>query len=203
MVMRRKTSSTNIRTWVAKMLVGYNFCPQNQARFDFYEGAPDSVFCPACGDVVDQNYAPKDLKAKNIFFAAVFTSDGHDIASEKFKEFLDHIEVQDMDLIQVNEKPPLYDFQPRRIIPYDVECGPPRFENRCPTCGQYESVIGPTYSCLKGITAPIETGIYRTDLEFASNREKHPLIIAGVQTAELIKKERMRGLVLNPIDKDL
>ena len=185
------------------MLIGYDFCPQNLARFDFYEDAPDSVFCPACGDVLDRDYAPKDLKAKHIFFAAVFTSDGHTIASEKFKELLERLEIPDLDLIRVNERPPLYDLQPRRIIPYDVECGPPRFEKNCPSCGQYESVIGPTYSCLKGVERPIETGIFRTDLKFASGREKSPNLIVGLQTAELIKKERRRGLVLNPIDKDI
>lgn len=185
------------------MLVAFMLSSQKPARFEFYDGAPDSVFCKRCGDIVDRDYAPSNLNAEIMLVDMVYTRDGHLIISQKFKELVQRSAIPGVDLIRVNQTPPLYDFQPRLIIPYDVACHPPRFENCCECCGIFESVIGPRYSCLEGVDEPIEQGIYRTDLEFASGREKHPIIIVGVQTAPLFKREKLRGLVLNPINKDV
>lgn len=185
------------------MLIAYEMTPQNLARFEFYENAPDSVFCPACRDIVDPEYVPQNLAARAVNSDMVFTRDGHDVTSQKFRDFCHRIGIPKLDLIKVNETPLLYDLRPRAVITYDVDCGPPRFENKCSQCGRYESVIGPKYSCLKGAEFPILEGIYRTDLEFASGQEKHPIIIVGLATAELIKKERFRGIVLNEIHKEM
>lgn len=185
------------------MLIAYRLSLQNLARFEFYENAPAEVFCPNCADILDSEYAPRDLTAEAVHFDLVSTRDGHIVVSQKFKDFCHRIGIPDLDLARVNDTPLLYDLRPRAIVTYDVDCGPPRFEKKCPVCGRHESVVGPRYSCIKGVDLPITDGIYRTDLEFASGQEKHPIIYVGLATAELMKKERFRGIVLNEVHKEL
>ena len=185
------------------MLIAYEMTAEAPARFEFYDGAPASVFCPRCGDVVDHNYAPRDLGVKSLHFDMAATRDGHSIASQKFRDFCARTGIPNLDLIRVNAAPPLYDLRPRAIITYDVDCKPPVFENRCILCGSYESIVGPSYSSIKGVDFPIRKGIYRTDLVFASGREKHPFYVVGLDTAELMKKESLRGVLLTEIRKEL
>ncbi len=47
---------------------------------------------------------------------------------------------------------------------------------------------------IKDITLPITSGFYRTDIEFGSGREKFPLIVIGTKTAEIVRKEKMKGM---------
>lgn len=118
------------------MIIGYTLYAQEPAKFDFYRGAPESIFCPSCADVLDRDYAPADLGAQDIVFDLVDTVDGHIIASQKFKQFVERAGIDGVDFVKINREPPLFDFRPRRVIPYDVECKPPRFENRCEKCGK-------------------------------------------------------------------
>jgi len=184
------------------MLIAYGLSPTDLAKFDFYEGAPESVFCPRCQDPVDSDYAPADLGVTWMHPDIVFTCDGHDVVSQKFKDFCVRMALPDIDFVRINGTPPLYDFRVKAAVTYDVDCGPPRFERQCPNCGRYESVVEPVYSCLKGIDLPVMRGLYRTDLEFASGREKHPILIVGLETADQFRKEKLKGVLLTKIHKD-
>ncbi len=185
------------------MLIAYEMAPEAPARFEFYDGAPASVFCPRCGDVVDHDYAPRNLGVEALDFDMVSTRDGHSIASQKFRDFSARIGIPNLGLIRVNAAPPLYDLRPGAIVTYDVDCKPPFFENKCSLCGGYESIVGPRYACITGVDFPIREGLYRSDLAFASGREKHPFLVVGLDTAELMKQERLRGVLLTEIHKDV
>ena len=64
----------------------------------------------------------------------------------------------------------------------------------CSVCGQYESVVGATPVYVRNVRGPISGGVYRTDLEFGSGREKEPLVIMGLATYPLLMKEKLKGL---------
>ena len=183
------------------MLIAYDLCPADLARFDFYEGAPSTVFCPRCGDPVDPDYVPADLGVTRMHQDIVGTGDGHFVVSQKFKDFCVRMALPDLQFERINRAPPLYDLRVKAIVTYDVACGPPRFEKKCPECGRYESVVQPVESCLTGIDLPIMIGLFRTDLEFASGREKHPILVVGLETAELFRKEKLKGALIRKIEK--
>ena len=183
------------------MLIAYSLFATDLAKFDFYEGAPDSVFCPRCQDPVDSDYAPADLGVTVMHHDIVATADGHDIVSQKFKDFCVRIALPNISFVRVNRTPPLYDFRVGQVITYDMDCAPPRLEKQCPNCDRYESVVGPVFSCLKGIDFPILRGLFRTDLEFASGREKRPILIVGLETADLFRKEKLKGVLLRKIEQ--
>ena len=121
------------------------------------------------------------------------TYDNHSIVSLKFKEFCERVRIKDLDFVKVNESPPLYDLRPRLVLPFDAARRETLFENYCRTCDQYESVVGAVPVFLKGITGPIDNGIYRTNIEFGSGRAKTPMIIVGVKTKERMQLEKFKG----------
>ncbi len=61
-------------------------------------------------------------------------------------------------------------------------------------CAAHESVVGANSVYLRNVRGPIGGGFYRTDLEFGSGREKHPLVIMGLATYPLLLKEKLKGL---------
>lgn len=60
--------------------------------------------------------------------------------------------------------------------------------------------IGADPVYLTGVTEPIEEGFFRSDLEFASGPEQHPLFLVGVGTAEELRKQKFRKLDLIKVE---
>lgn len=49
------------------------------------------------------------------------------------------------------------------------------------------------------IDTELEKGFYRTDLLFGSGNSKHPLIIVDRETQVKLKREKMKGIYLEPV----
>ena len=174
------------------IILAYGVWGQDNGGY-YYREAPDEVFCPDCGSVIDRDYTPRTLGRVKPIYDVASTYDNHSIVSLKFKEFCERARIKDLDFIKVNESPLVYDLRPRLVLEFDAARTKIRFENRCQTCNQFESVVGPIPGFLKGITSPIENGIYSTDIEFGSGREKNPLKIVGVKTMEHMHLEKFKG----------
>ncbi len=166
---------------------------------NYYIDAPRDVFCTDCGSVVDRGYTPRTLHLDKCVYDLSSTYDGHDITSQKFKDFCQRWKIPDLNFVKVNEAPSLYELRPRLILAVDVERSGVEFEDRCQTCGQYESVTGPPAPYLKDLREPIETGVFRTDIEFGGLK-KGPSLIVGIKTKELMENEKLRGLVSFPVE---
>ncbi len=174
------------------MIVAYGMWGQDNGAYYFRE-APDEVFCPDCGSVIDRDYTPRTLGRVKPIYDVSSTYDNHRIVSLKFKEFCERVRIKNLDFVKVTESPLLYDLRPRLVLQFDATRRKTRVENYCRTCDQYEAVAGATPVFLTGITSPIEEGIYRTDIEFGSGREKNPLKIIGVKTQERMQLEKFKG----------
>ena len=97
------------------MIVAYALGGPDNGGY-YYREAPDEVFCPECGSVIDRDYAPRTLgRVKPIYDVAV-TYDNHYIVSIKFKEFCERVRIKDLDFVKVNESPLLYDFRSRLVL---------------------------------------------------------------------------------------
>ncbi len=155
----------------------------------FFEGAPDSVFCDNCGSCTDPTFLPTNLELKRTPYDVCSTYDGRMIVSARFRAFCRHHGFAGAQFDPVNDRGSLYLLRSNRTVAFDWERRETRFDRPCDRCGQYESVVGAYPAYLKGIEAPLLHGFYRTDLEFATGREKAPLLIVGTQTKALIEAE--------------
>ncbi len=182
------------------MVIGYILYGQDN-NLSFFANAPKNILCLHCGSCLDTSYYPKYLPLKKEVKDVSFTYDGRLIVSEKFKTFCDEYNVKGIEFFLVNEKPKFYFVSSNRFLNFDVEKRETRFENLCPYCSNYESVIGATPAFLKDIDVSIKEGFYRTDIEFGSGSEKSPLFIIGLRTKKLIMKQHFKGIEFEAIKK--
>lgn len=86
---------------------------------------------------------------------------------------------------------------PMEIVAFDPKGA--RCEKRCNVCGHFESVIVHTRHYLSPGVDVCSNGFVRTDLEFASNDAKSPLVFCGGEAALALERAELTGLELKPI----
>jgi len=122
------------------------------------------------------------------------TYDGVTVVSHRFKQICEQNKLTGAVFIPLPSDPAFFRITSLKIVKFDPVPAETEFENLCPTCGQYESVTGVTPITLRRRSVVPDMGFARTDLEFASNDEKHPLILCGVSAGKILKEARLRGL---------
>ena len=127
---------------------------------NFFEGAPDSVFCDNCGCCIDPTFLPANLELKRTSYEVCCTYDGRMIVSTRFRDFCLQHDVEGVQLDPVNDQGTLFLLRSHRAVAFDWERRNTRFERRCDICGQYESVVGAYPAFLKGIEHPLPDGFY-------------------------------------------
>ena len=155
--------------------------------------------CPRCSELLakwdeDLRAAPTRRVPK---LDVSYTYDGVMVCSSRFVRA-----VESSGLIDLAIRPLWKGFSwvmPTLVVRFDPERRGTRFENLCPSCGRFESVIGATPAFLQPGESVAENGFARTDLEFGSNDEKGPLIICGAYSAEVLKIARLTGIEIEPI----
>lgn len=166
----------------------------------YFEGAPARTFCAKCGSLLNHNYVPDQLVIHSGSIPAIgVTYDGRAICSGDMKRHMTRL-CLDLDFHRVNVELDLYHFRVRPVVKFDAERRRTRFIGPCGSCGQFEEVIGSQPVFLVGISAPLLTGIYRTDLEFGSGRNKSPELLAGLHTKAELQKVKFGGCKFMPID---
>lgn len=168
----------------------------------YFESAPDEIFCSECGSVLDTSYGPATLVVHSGGpFALGSTYDGRAICSTAMKELMKQ-EGLAVDFREVNSSLGLHHFEPREQLTFDVEKRKTRFLGSCSRCGGFAEVIGSQPVFLQNVSAPILTGLFRTDVEFGSGRSKGPELIVGLQTKAVLEKAKFGGCTYLPITQD-
>lgn len=171
----------------------------HQAILPNMSGSPKTGVrrCTTCGELLSKWDEPlPGLKIKKRKYDISCTYDGITVASNRFKEVYDANHLQDLRFIPLPDDPSFYQIQARAIVRFDAEQRGTRFEKICAVCGQYESVVGATPVYLRQDESIPKSGFARTDLEFASGDEKHPLLLCGVDAGEILKSAKLRKLDL-------
>jgi len=85
------------------------------------------------------------------------------------------------------------------VVRFDAVRRQTTFEDQCPECQRYRSVAGalPVF-LIPGETIPLDQ-IVRTDLEFGSGAEQHPIVLVGSELAKVLPALSLRGLTLRPM----
>lgn len=165
----------------------------------YFENAPNTIFCSECGSVLDTTYVPSALVVHSGGpFALGSTYDGKDLCSTAMKELMVRERLA-VDFREVNSSLGLHHFEPREQLIFDTEKRKTRFIGSCSRCGGFAEVIGSQPVFLRDVSAPILTGLFRTDVEFGSGRSKGPALIVGVQTKEVLEKAKFGGCTYLPI----
>lgn len=171
--------------------VAYKLSAQDNGTFMF----PNQDFrkCPSCGYRTDFTEINPEYVLRSRARDLSATFDGHWIASVRLRDFCAMYGYTTLQFCKFPNDPYHFGFLPTMIVRFDALRRQTRFENLCPTCGNYESVIG-TKPCFLLVSQPINDGFFRSDLFFASGNEKHPILIIGLEMREKLKKAKLKGL---------
>jgi hypothetical protein len=165
------------------------------------DGVPHPATCPTCGRKTDPDYVNPKYKAKRRTWDIGTTYDGYVIVSKRLREFCRKHRWKGMTFVPLPAAKDFYVLRLSNVLPFDSKRRGTRFENPCPTCGAFYNVIGANPVYLRGVTEPIEEGFFRSDLEFASGPEQHPLILVGTGTAEKLLKQKFQKLDLEEVER--
>ena len=163
-------------------------------------GVPHPATCPACGRKIDSEYVNPTFRVHHRRRDIVTTYDGYHLVSSRFRDFcIANNWHRDLRFLPLPADDKYFVLKPSTVLEFDSERRKTRFEQHCSVCNHYFSVIGANPIFLRGVIEPITHGFFRTDLEFASGHEQHPLLILGTETANAIKSERFQKIHLTPI----
>ncbi len=156
--------------------------------------------CATCGHLLAKwDETLTGLRIKKRRYDISCTYDGIDVVSHRFKEVCETNNLTGLKFIPLPDDPDFFQIQATEIVPFDAERRGTRFEKQCPTCGHFESVVGATPVCLKDGAKIPEKGFVRTDLEFATDDEKSPLLLCGQHAGDILNAAKLKGLDLAPI----
>ena len=163
------------------------------------DGVPHPATCGTCGRKTDPDYVSPVFRVKRRNRDITCTYDGYTLVSRRFKDVCEGASCAGAVFVPLPADEAFFWLRSDRTIAFDAVARGTRFEKPCPACGTFYSVVGATPVRLRN-AIPLGEGFYRTDLEFGSGHEQHPLLIVGVRTAEMLKAATLKGLELRKID---
>ena len=159
---------------------------------------PNVLRCNACAELLgkwDESLSGLIVKKRKYDISVTF--DGVTLVSKRFQSAYESAALSGLAFKQLPDDADFLAVRPSRSVEFDAERRKTRFINRCATCCRFESVVGATPVYLKAGTIIGLKEFVRTDLEFGSNDEKHPLLLCGRTAAEVIKNAKFKGIHLN------
>ncbi len=165
------------------------------------DGMPHPATCKTCGSKINPDYvnaAYRVLKRKRDI---TFTYDGYTLVSNRLRDYLREHNYPGVELITLPNDKDFYWLRSNRTIKFDIERRGTRFEKFCNTCGNYFNVIGAIPIYIKEANETLPDGFYRTDIEFGSGHEQHPIIVVGPKTGEQLRLMKFIGLELRAIER--
>ncbi len=177
------------------MIAGYIVRAQENGGV-FYEGTLSDVLCPNCGRCLDNEYHPQIINKQRVLDIS-YTNDLRLIFSERLMEYLRDISAtfgQKLKFYPVNEHPKefyLVPVEPR--IRFNYRKRGTKFIGPCKICGGYKEIVGstPAYLIINGV---LDRGVYHTDVEFGTLRNKSPLMLVDPTTKMDLEKMQIDGL---------
>jgi hypothetical protein len=164
------------------------------------ESRPGLRRCDGCGELLNKWDEPlTGLVVKNRKYDIGTTYDGVTIVSKRFNEAYEAANLSGLDFLQLPDDSEFFVIRPVREIAFEAERSQTRFINQCSLCERFESVVTP-YDYLKANSQIGYREFVRTDLEFGSGDEKHPLLLCGEFAANALNAAKLNGLDLIEIE---
>jgi hypothetical protein len=145
--------------------------------------------------VTDRRWVDPSFKLTDDRFDASYTYDGYLIVSERFRSITDGPGVRFIGLLS---DPGFYSLVVQNVVMFDAKRRQTIFEQPCGECGRFFVVAGATPVFLMA-SDPLCDQLFRTDIEFGTGNEQHPLIILGSGLAAQLREADLRGVDLSPV----
>lgn len=160
---------------------------------------PSHLRC-ACGLYIDKwKQLPVNFRLCRRSLDVSATFDGATIVSERFRHLYQNSRWSGLEFRDLPSEPGFFQIVASAVIVFDSVTRGTRFLDLCTICGRFRSVAGATPVFL-GVPGAIPSNSFvRTDVEFGTGAEMHPLIICGAETGQTLKMAGLRGLDLEPI----
>ncbi len=163
-------------------------------------GRPHPATCPACGRKTDPTYINPSYKVKKRRWDFGMTRDGYFSVSQRFRQFCEDQGWAGMEFVTLPADDQFFVLRLTRILTFDAARCEIRFEKFCRQCGAHHDVVGAIPVHLRGVSEAIEEGFFRSDLEFGSGHEHHPLILVGTKTAPKLRSQRFLRMQFDPVE---
>ena len=165
-------------------VIGYLLSgPDNDSYM--YQGWKEADRCPVCEAVLDHTTLNPAFVLNRDAYDVSYTYDGACIVSEVVQRILSPY--PGVDLRPLPHNPGFHLLNVDNVIDFDVERRTTRFERFCPGCQRFRSVAGGKPAFLRAATLP--DGVYRTDVEFGTDDERHPLVIVSHGLRDKLERE--------------
>jgi hypothetical protein len=177
--------------------IGYVFFGHDNGSYAFFER--DVPRC-ACGLYDDKwNQMPLDFRLSNRSLDVSATYDGVKVVSERVRQIYIREGWSGLEFRALSLEPGFFQVISTVIVAFDVLKRKTRFLDRCTICTRFRSVSGATPVFLKERDPIPKCGFVRSDIEFGTGPEMHPLIMCGVEVGKVLKTARLKGLDLERI----
>lgn len=177
---------------VAYVLLG----PDNDSYM--YRTWQEAPRCAICNAVLDHSALNPDFELKRDVYDASFTYDGACIVSELAKRIIGALE--GTNLVRLRKHAGFYLLNVTSTVEFDAERRKTRFEKFCQGCQRFRAVAGATPAYVRGHSSALPSGIYRTDVEFGSDDERHPLLMVSSDVRDQLLREAYKGVRLEPVE---
>jgi hypothetical protein len=152
--------------------------------------------CPKCGVKTDRYWIDPGFVLRKRGFDASYTYDGYLIVTERLRSLLEKGTAR---FLTLPSEPGFHVLVAEEVVPFDSGRRQTRFEQWCDLCERYAVVAGATPAFLD-VSRPLPGWVYRTDIEFGSGNEQHPLTVVGPGTADRIRLGGFAGIDLLPVE---
>lgn len=159
--------------------------------------------CDICHELLEKHNTPlTELVITKRTLDISITYDGIYIASNRFRRVYEKYALKGLKLSQLPNDIEFFSLKATRSLEFDTVRRKTRFVDKCSHCGLFESVVGATPVFLKPGYCIEEQEFVRSDLEFGSGDEKHPLLMCGGFAASVLIDEGLGGLNLESVATD-
>ncbi|HYN53499.1 MAG TPA: hypothetical protein VES38_02195 [Methylotenera sp.] len=183
------------------MLVGYTISGNASNDAEFFDGSePEGTWCKECGTCLNTEFVPSFLSiSKSKKYDISYTQDLRTIFSENMALFLSEVLncAEIFKPIKTSWENHYYVY-PKISLPFDAITRKTKFISPCSSCGGFRDIVGAHPAFLK-VSAPIENGLFKSDVTFSSYKSKHPLLFVSHEWMEKIKAQRFRGVVFHEV----
>lgn len=157
--------------------------------------------CPGCLLPRDKWSLPlqgKRIRKRTLDISSTY--DGFRVASQRFVEEYRKHNLVGLQFLVLPDDPQFAVVYPTHVVPLDVEQTHLEFEDRCPVCGEWDTIVlSGNPICLKSPVSVSPEGFARTDYELATHEEKSPILICGQLAMEVLRSSNLKGLVIGEV----
>ncbi|MDR6962259.1 hypothetical protein [Shewanella putrefaciens] len=174
-----------------------NMCGSSDRLF---QEVTDIPICFVCGYKTDLYFVNPSFCLKRRVYDLSSTYDGYYVASLKFKEACQRLQLKGFEFIALPSDPEFFVIKPTSLTPFDFVARKTRFESFCVECGFHKAVAGATPAFL--LKEP-ESDLLATDVVFGSGNSRSRMLIVTESAKMLLIAEKLTGLEFEAITYNL